>query len=313
MQHLLAIGLLSATLALSGCFKQMANDAVEGATSAENSARIAALLGSDELKTSVQGLGRAVVLGTLEGLSDEEMNAKIQASVGQFVDSLVPVLTTALEQDLSPSVQAELRKNIDVAVQALLAGQNRRKAEAWAAGITQATMNTLRENLGGTVAYEIGPALQIVLETNIGPGVNAVLVNDVGPGIEDMLTFNLLPPVTVALDSQRAALVKDLDRVLNKGQETIQTVAQIVTAISVLLLILLLIAGYFLFKIRGENQVRERTVKLLARQIRLHAEDPATQSLIRSIRSAGQSSEEGRYLSDLLRRNEALKVQLPAE
>jgi hypothetical protein len=299
------------TASQGACVRQMVAGAVDSATATQSQQQLAALLDNDRMRAAIDGLGRSLLLGSLDGLSDKEMDAKVQAATADFVHALVPVLTDSLHQEIGPAVQAELAASVQAALSQALSDQNRRNAQGFASAVVQATMTTLRQSLGDAVVYDLGPALQIVLESNLGPGVNAMLVNDVGPALDEVLTFDVLPPVTSALDVQRGLLVRDLDKVVNRGQETLRTVSEVVTGIASILLVLLVTAGYFLLKVRRENDVRERAVVLLARQIHHRRDAPGTHELVRSIRDAAVSSDEGAYLSELLRRYEALKVQVP--
>jgi hypothetical protein len=301
--------LLLILLLTSGCARQFVAGAVDGATAPQSQAQIAALIANPDLQIAVNALGRSLVLGALEGLTDEERNAELNAAAASFVQAIVPVIVTELQTEVSPALQQELQANVQAAMSQVLSGENRVNTSRFVAAVVKATLDTLRPELGDAVTQDLGPALQVAIETNLGPALNKVLVDDIGPGLDDVLTFNVLPPLTIALEQQRVATVRDLHDILDDGQSTLRTVSVAVTAVASILLVLLTAAGYFLIKARRDNDVRERTVMMLARQIHKHRDDPGMARLVHAIKEAGVSSEEGSYLSKLLERNNAIKVQ----
>lgn len=293
----------------TGCVKHMAAGAITGATNPDSQAQIMSLVNNPELQIAVNAIGRSLLMGALDGLTDEERDAELERAAASFVQAIVPVIAEELHTEVSPALQLTLQENVQAAMSQALSAENRVNASRFVAAIVKATLDTLRPELGEAVTQDLGPALQVAIETNLGPALNKILVDDIGPGLDDVLTFNVLPPLTIALEQQRVATIKELHDVLDDGQETLRTVSIAVTAVASILLVLLTAAGYLLIRARRDNDVRERTVMMLARQIHKHRDDPAMLKLVQAIKDAGVSSDEGTYLSQLLKKNEAIKVQ----
>lgn len=166
----------------------------------EVQAMIRRLLDKAEVREAMEELARSITEGLVDGLSDDERAARLEAISERFVGRLARALGDGLKDEITPQVRELVATSVGAAMDEALGPASRRRAEEAAAGITRHAIGALVAGSSEGLRRDVGPALAHVID------------EDVGPALERLIAERLIPAMMRSLAAEAPPLVGALAR-----------------------------------------------------------------------------------------------------
>lgn len=156
---------------------------LDGLNDPRNKELLLRLLRDDDIQRAVGDLAGALSGGMLDGLSDEERQARVREASEAYVRTVAAAVGHALDEELSPALARGVDDVVGAAVQGALRPANRRLAEELVDGVTRSAMHAVTQSTAQGLRDDLGPAMQRILEDNLGPALRKVVEEDLQPSL----------------------------------------------------------------------------------------------------------------------------------
>jgi hypothetical protein len=148
--------------------------------------RLARALATPQVQAAIRELSSGVAEGTLEGLSRESQEERIDELVNRFAHAAVEALS-------DPRVDYAVRRSTDRALDEATSPENRARVQALASALTESVLATAGREIPSSVAT----AMREELRDDVGPAIREVMAQDVAPALASALRS---PALRSALD-----------------------------------------------------------------------------------------------------------------
>lgn len=260
----------------------------------------------------VSAIGSAAGRGLVDGATDAERAARLEALADQVAASLLTEITARTRDDLGPELRAQVREVVRTALDA--ATEPQRVVDLQ--GLTRALGSALTRELGEGIARDVGPAVTDVLRRELGPTLGASLDPALHPELDAAvrhLTRAAASEIVATLDPSRRAIVDDLKDVLDHGEQAGSRIA-IGFGVSLGFTVALLVGALVLLrqKMRGEREALG-ALDLVTSQIYDTRESRDVRLVAAKVRAAGEGTPQGELLSRRLAHHkiEDLEAEFP--
>lgn len=159
----------------------------------DNQEMIRRLVDKIEVREAMAELAEVITQGVLDGLSDEERAAKLEAISEHFVSRLLEAVGEGIREQITPAARELISRSVADAVDEALGPRSRERAQAMAAGIARDAVTSLVHHAAVGVREELGPALASVIRDDLGPALEDAVVRRLIPAILKMLAEELKP------------------------------------------------------------------------------------------------------------------------
>jgi len=207
---LLALGLGAAPLACASGTQQLVRGGVKGGLEGglealndpHNKKMLVRLLQDADIKRAAHDLVAALTGGVIDGLTDEQRQARVRAASDAYIRTIAAATNRALDEELSPAVTRAVEDVIGGAIASALRPANRKLAQAMVDGVTRSTVLAFTQSTAQGLRDDLGPALSKVLDQDVGPAVQRVVEQNLGPAVRKVIEVDLRPSLQAALGGE---------------------------------------------------------------------------------------------------------------
>lgn len=220
----LALGLFAAPLACAHGTKNLVSSGVqggvagglEGLSDPKNKEMLVRLLQDEDIKRAAHDLVAALTGGALDGLTDDQRQAKIRAASDAYIRTISAATSEAIEQEISPALTRAVEDVLGGAIASALRPSNRRLAESMVDGVTRSTVLAFTQSTATGLRDDLGPALTKVLDEDLGPALQRVVEQNLGPAVRNVIAKDLQPALQAALGGEDGGEAGTFARALTK-------------------------------------------------------------------------------------------------
>ena len=229
MQHTrlittLALGLFAGPLACAHGTKNLVNSGVQGGVAGgleaisdpKNKEMLVRLLQDADIKQAAHDLVAALTGGALDGLTDEQRQAKIREASDAYIRTISAATSEALDKEISPALTRAVEDVLGGAIASALRPSNRRLAESMVDGVTRSTVLAFTQSTAQGLRDDLGPALTKVLDEDLGPALQRVVEQNLGPAVRNVIAEDLQPALQAALGGEDGGEAGTFARALTK-------------------------------------------------------------------------------------------------
>ena len=229
MQHTrlittLALGLFAGPLACAHGTKNLVNSGVQGGVAGgleaisdpKNKEMLVRLLQDADIKQAAHDLVAALTGGALDGLTDEQRQAKIREASDAYIRTISAATSEALDKEISPALTRAVEDVLGGAIASALRPSNRRLAESMVDGVTRSTVLAFTQSTAQGLRDDLGPALTKVLDQDLGPALQRVVEQNLGPAVRNVIAKDLQPALQAALGGEDGGEAGTFARALTK-------------------------------------------------------------------------------------------------
>jgi hypothetical protein len=229
MQHTrlittLALGLFAAPLACAHGTEKLVSSGVQGGVAGglgalsdpKNKEMLVRLLQDADIKQAAHDLVAALTGGALDGLSDDERQAKIREASDAYIRTVAAAAGQAISEDISPAVTRAVEDIAGGAVASALRPANRKLAQSMVDGVTRSTVLAFTQSTAQGLRDDLGPALTKVLDEDLGPALQRVVEQNLGPAVRKVIAEDLQPAIQAALGGEDGGGAGTFARALTK-------------------------------------------------------------------------------------------------
>lgn len=220
----LALGLFAAPLACAHGTEKLVSSGVQGGVAGGleamsdplNKEMLVRLLQDEDIKRAAHDLVAALTGGALDGLTDEQRQAKIREASDAYIRTIAAAAGEALSTDISPAVTRAVEDVVGGAIASALRPANRRLAESMVDGVTRSTVLAFTQSTAQGLRDDLGPALSKVLDQDLGPALQRVVEQNLGPAVRKVIEEDLQPAIQAALGGEDGGGTGTFARALTK-------------------------------------------------------------------------------------------------
>lgn len=269
---------------------------LEGLSDPHNKELLVRLLQDPDIQQAAHDLVAALTGGAIDGLTDDERQAKVRAASDAYIRTIAAAAGEALGEQVSPAVSQAAQDIVGGTVASALAPTNRRLAQAMVDGVTRSTVLAFTQSTAQGLRDDLGPALRKVLDEDIGPGLQRVVEDNLGPAVRKVIAEDLQPALQAALGGEEGggagvfarALTKQIVLGVNDGmselgispspnkEDGLGITGWLLIGLAMLLLlaILLLVRGFLTRRTLAQDRVRSEAMLVdILRAIRVSESD----------------------------------------
>lgn len=287
----------------------------------------------EKLSKPAHVIASALTDGVLDSLGAEARELAIGRLIDMYMGQFGEAAARALEVQLGPAVQRQIRASVRGVLDEILAEGTR----AGAADVARRVTSSVLRAVGNGVRTDVGPGISAAIE-DLGPVVRKMLERELGPGVRSVLENELAPATAKSLEIISPALartVEESSRLATRGaargiaEAWGPAVDRHVTALKdalangrrdamnifawIVIGGLCLVLGGVIVALLWRHMLarqREDALSLIVEQIKQLGHDDGIQTLVGRIRDSGRARPGGRALASYLHRHPSLKVQV---
>jgi hypothetical protein len=275
----------------------------------ENRQLLGELMSMPEIRNAANNLAQGFTDGALDGLTDEERQARLREMSTAFVESLTRAMGQSLNQEITPQLQRLAASSVSAALDEAFSKRNQQQLNGFITSLTGTALAALATNLRS----ELGPAVRDMLQNDVGPGLAGMLKNGEldaslersGRALSRGIVLGMDDALTQLDQAQsqgrKPSLLGRLTGAANKG-------IQLTTIVAIVLGIAVLALGLWIAKLivqtrrdQAEAARREAAMTLMAEAIRATENKAWSPELRELLAQQFKDQDAGQYLEKLLR------------
>jgi hypothetical protein len=148
-------------------------EALQTLNEPENRQLLGELMSMPEIRNAANNLAQGFTNGALDGLTDEERQAKLREMADAFVADLTKAMGQGLDREITPQLQKLAAGSVSAALNEAFSSRHSEQVNGFINSLTTAALASMAANLRS----ELGPAVRDVLQNDVGPGLAGMLKN----------------------------------------------------------------------------------------------------------------------------------------